>query len=366
MHDDPSQPEDAAPAGQAAADSTPTDPPGQARSPGDDDRSTQLNLSAASLRHLTEVAEAFRRIAVAHPPAVKVIGGTSLGLLAQANLDHRWAGVLAARPAAAKLHGDLSGISKLSQQLAHATAGAAGWRVGLGRSDRVAQAATGTAGWRAWPAQDLKLGAKFTVPLALKVTGGSALALLAPASKGQRQWAGLLDTRRTATFQHSLAAATRLNERFVQAVLAHPRPVGIGLAGELDTEQVAAVVRREAQRRAAAYQADAAVPQLLTQIEGQAHVLVSISEAIDELLTLARSARVAQQAEATFNRWLQLALLLATLATLLLAALGYLDPREASPAAPARPAPTTTVAGPHAGVPPTATPGAGDRGVGQP
>jgi hypothetical protein len=61
--------------------------------------------------------------------------------------------MLAARPAAAKLHGDLSGISKLSQQLAQATAG---WRVGLGRSDRVAQAATGTAGSRTWPALDLK------------------------------------------------------------------------------------------------------------------------------------------------------------------------------------------------------------------
>jgi hypothetical protein len=217
VNHDPFQPEDVAPAGQAAADSTPTDPPGQARSPRDDDRSTQLNLSAASLRHLTEVAEAFRRIAVAHPPAVKVIGGTTLGLLAQANLDHRWAGVLAARPAAAKLYGDLSGISKLSQQLAHATAGAASWRVGLGRSNRVARAVAGTVGWQIGPPLDLELGASLTGPLAAKFVRGTSLGLLAQASKDYR-WVGMLAARPAAAKLHGdLSGISKLSQQLAQA-----------------------------------------------------------------------------------------------------------------------------------------------------
>jgi hypothetical protein len=93
-------------------------------------------------------------------------------------------------------------------------------------------------------------------------------------------------------------------------------------------------------------------------MEGQAQVLVSISEAIQELRSLARLSQVTQQAEASFNRRLQLAVLVATLLALLLSALGYFAPREASPVPRA---PVTTVAVPHASAPTTTASGPDGR-----
>jgi hypothetical protein len=273
----------------------------------------------------------------ARPLTIKVSGGGTLGLLAPAGKGHQqWAGLLATGRTA-KLHSDLAGISGFSGRFAQA---AAGWQVPL--------------------ALDREVGARFARPLAIKLAGGNTPGLLAPAGKGHHRWVGAIAAGRAAKLQGDLGGISGFSERLAQAVIAHPRPVEIGLASAVDTVGMIDPLGWETKRRAAADQANTAVPALVTLMEGQAQVLVGISEAIEELRVLARSSQASQQAEAAFHRRLQLAVLVATLAALLLSALGYFAPREAAPVpvSPA-PAPATSLTAPHAGAPTSSAPGAG-------
>jgi len=107
------------------------------------------------------------------------------------------------------------------------------------------------------------------------------------------------------------------------------------------------LTRLDAKRKAAAYRADAAIPELLSLTERQAQILDKMSAAITELNALTRTAHAQQQTEAPSNRRIQVAILLATLAALLLSALGYVLPRDPTPAQPEPAAPPTSVAVPH-------------------
>jgi hypothetical protein len=437
VSDLPSQAESASPTSDEGADSAATDQLDPVESKDSGDRSSRGRLRAASLRHLAEVDKTSRQVA-ALVAGIKVAGDTTVGRLGLGSSDQeKWAGVFASGAVAAKLHLDLTGISKSCEQIAQAATKDASWRVGSGLAKGFAQALAKDASWRIRFGLNLKTGANFAGSLPLKVTGGSTLQHLAQNTKHHHKWTGAFATgaaaklhrdlagisrlseglarivaneagRRVgsdlslkvggrfagrlamkaidgnglgllaqassvhqewasgavsgavaATLDRDLAGFSKLSERFASAVITRPRPVELGLTSGLDLEPSVSLAEWEAERRAAAYQADAAVPQLLTLMESQAQVMVGISEAIEELRGLARSSQASQKAEAVFNRRLEVAVLAASLLALLFTALAYFAPREAAPAPPMPQAPPGTVAAPHADVPTTATPAAG-------
>jgi hypothetical protein len=275
-------------------------------------------LTATTHQHLVNVADAYRRVAVT--PFLEII-----------RRQGEAAGSVRAVGVAGKLYGDAVRAFAPAAKLAPLMGGRnAVLAAGLGRE------------WNA------VLGGGRWAEMS-KVFATAKSAAVPP-------WVGL-SQRRDEQVRTTLAAvglSGKLSADLVRAFApAANLPVGPAfavprqhaLAGTVD-DQFVELARLDAERKAAAYRADAAILELLNLTERQAEILDKMSAAIRELISLARMAHAEQQTEATFNRRIQIAILLVTLAALLFSTLGYVFPRVQTPIPPEPVAPSTTVAVP--------------------